>query len=57
MLLPTALEWLKQGNGYEEIKGEGCLGFVLFAVEKGSSKVLRQGIGGVENESTLSSVS
>lgn len=48
---------MKQGNGYEENEGEGCLGLVLFAVEKRSSKVLRQGIGGVENELTLSSVS
>lgn len=29
------------------------MGFVLFAVEKRSSKVLIQGIGGVENELTL----
>lgn len=52
VLSPTALEWLKQGSGYEENR-EGCLGFVLFAVEKRSSKVLIQGIGGVENELTL----
>lgn len=56
MLLLTVLEWLRQGNGYEENKGEGCLGFFLLAVEKRSRRVLRQGTGSIENELTPSSV-
>lgn len=55
-LLLTVLEWLRQGNGYEENKGEGCLGFFLLAVEKRSRRVLRQGIGSVENGLTPSSI-